>query len=70
MARKHRTHRLIVRGAIAEHALSLSEERAVAISNERFETLLYCALNHQNLTSGEAEASQNPSGDARGSDPR
>lgn len=71
VARKHRTHRLIVRGAIAEHALSLSEERAVAISNEHFETLLYCALNHQNLTSGsDAEASQNPSGDARGSDPR
>ena len=71
VARKHRTHRLVVRGAIAEHALGLDEEHASAISSEHFETLLYCALNRQNIvgTSG-AEASQNPSGDAHGSDPR
>ncbi len=70
-ARKHRTHRLIVRGAIAEHALGLDEEQAAAISSEHFQTLLYCALNRQNLADdNSAEASQNPSGDARGSDPR
>lgn len=70
-ARKHRTHRLIVRGAIAEHALGLDEEHASAISSEHFETLLYCALNQQNLAgTSSTEASQNPSGDARGSDPR
>lgn len=70
-ARKHRTHRLIVRGAIAEYALGLDEEHASAISSEHFETLLYCALNRQNLVGNSStEASQNPSGDARGSDPR
>ena len=71
VARRHRTHRLIVRGAIAEHALGLDEEHASAISSEHFQTLLYCALNQQNLVSNSgAEASQNPSGDAHGSDPR
>ncbi len=70
-ARKHRTHRLIVRGAIAEHALGLDEEHAAAISSEHFQTLLYCALNRQNLVDdNSAEDSQNPSGDAHGSDPR
>lgn len=71
VARKHRTHRLIVRGAIAEHALGLDEEHAAAISSEHFQTLLYCALNRQNLVDdNSAEDSQNPSGDAHGSDPR
>lgn len=71
VARKHRTHRLIVRGAIAEHALGLDEEHAAAISDTYFETLLYCTLNQQNFVdSGDAEASQNPSGDACGSNPR
>lgn len=70
-ARKHRTHRLIVHGAIAEHALGLDEEHAAAISSEHFQTLLYCALNRQNLVDdNSAETSQNPSGDAHGSDPR
>ena len=70
-ARKHRTHRLIIRGAIAEHAIGLDEEHAAAISNEHFETLLYCTLNHQNCIGDRGtEASQNPSGDASGSDPR
>ena len=70
-ARKHRTHRLIVRGAIAEHALGLDEEHAAAIRSEHFQTLLYCALNRQNLVDdSSADASQNPSGDAHGSDPR
>lgn len=71
VARKRRTHRLIVRGAMAEHALDLDEEHAATISNEHFETLLYCALNQQNLVGDSNEkAVQNPSGDARGSDPR
>lgn len=71
VARKHRTHRLIVRGAIAEHALGLDEEHAATISDEHFQTLLYCTLNHQNFTvSSSAAASQNPSEDACGSNPR
>lgn len=70
-ARKHRTHRLIVRGAIAEHALGLDEERAAAISDEHFETLLYCTLNHQNFAeTSSSAASQNPSEDACGGNPR
>ncbi len=71
VARKRRTHRLIVRGAIAEHAMGLDEMQASAISNEHFETLMYCALNRQNIVgSGIAEASHNQSGDACGSNPR
>lgn len=71
IARKRRTHRLIVRGAIAEHAMGLDETNAAAISNEHFESLLYCALSRQNITcSGKADASQNPSEDACGSNPR
>ena len=49
VTRKHRTHRLIVRGAIAEHAIGLDEEHAAAISNERFETLLYCNVSKRSL---------------------
>ena len=70
-ARKHRTHRLVVRGAIAEHAMGMDEEQAAAVSNEHFETMLYSALRRQNIVRPAAEkASQNPSGDACGGNPR
>lgn len=53
------------------YALGLDEERAAAISDEHFETLLYCTLNHQNFAeTSSSAASQNPSEDACGGNPR
>ena len=63
IARKARTHRLIVRGAIAEHAMDYDEDTAAGMSNEEFGKRLYYALHRQNAVTVPVEK-------AHGSDPR